>query len=105
MLAALLESLREAAAADHAADQVSDQVSDQVGQVIEALAGQELGRAALMAALGFVHRPSFRVHYLDPALAGCWIERTQPEAPRSPSQRYRLTEKGRVWLRRRRENG
>ncbi len=105
MLTALLESLREAAAADHAADQVSDQVSDQVGQVIEALAGQELGRAALMAALGFVHRPSFRVHYLDPALSGGWIERTQPEAPRSPSQRYRLTEKGRVWLRRRRENG
>ena len=98
MLAALLESLRKAAAADYAADQVID-------QVIEALAGQELGRAALMAALGFAHRPSFRVHYLDPALSGGWIERTQPEAPRSPSQRYRLTEKGRVWLQRRRENG
>lgn len=64
-----------------------------------------MGRAALMAVLGFVHRPSFRVHYLDPALSGGWIERTQPEAPCSPSQRYRLTEKGRVWLRRHRENG
>ena len=105
MLAALLESLRKAAAADYAADQVIDQVSDQVGQVIEALAGQELGRAALMAVLGFAHRPSFRAHYLDPALSGGWIERTQPQAPRSPSQRYRLTDKGRVWLRRRRENG
>ena len=105
LLESLLESLRKVAAADHAADQVSDQVSDQVGQVIEALAGQEMGRAALMTVLGFVHRPSFRVHYLDPALSGGWIERTQPEAPRSPSQRYRLTEKGRVWLRRRRENG
>jgi len=86
MLAALLESLRKAAAADYAADQV--------GQVVEALAEQELGRAALMAVLGFAHRPSFRAHYLDPALSGGWIERTQPEAPRSPSQRYRLTEKG-----------
>jgi DNA-binding PadR family transcriptional regulator len=27
-----------------------------------------------------------------------WIERTQPDSPRSPTQRYRLTGKGQRWL-------
>lgn len=105
MLAALFKSLQEAAAADYAADQISDQANGQVSQVVKALSGQEMGGAALMAVPGLVHRPSFRAHCLDPALSGGWIERTQPQAPSSPTQRYRLTEKGRVWLRQHRENG
>ena len=51
-----------------------------------------------MQALGLVHRPTFRENYLNPALAGDWIERTEPDLPRSPKQRYRLTVKGRDWL-------
>jgi len=51
-----------------------------------------------MQALGLMHRPTFRGNYLNPALAGDWIERTQPDSPRSPTQRYRLTPKGRQWL-------
>ena len=32
------------------------------------------------------------------ALEDEWIERTQPDSPRSPTQRYRLTGKGQRWL-------
>ena len=60
-----------------------------------------MGAAALMRMLGLSHRPTFRENHLDPALTGGWIERTQPDAPRSPTQRYRVTGKGRRWLRRR----
>ena len=31
-------------------------------------------------------------------LAAGFIEMTQPSSPRSPTQKYRLTEKGRAWL-------
>ncbi|WP_407079315.1 Fic family protein [Candidatus Methylospira mobilis] len=37
----------------------------------------------------------------SPALQGGWIERTQPNVPRSPTQRYRLSGKGRRWLKNR----
>lgn len=96
MLKALLDALHEAVATD----QVSDHVTVQVAGTIKALAGSELGRAELMTALGLTHRPTFRKNYLDPALHGGWIERTQPDSPRSPTQRYRLTDKGRRWLQR-----
>jgi ATP-dependent DNA helicase RecG len=36
--------------------------------------------------------------YLLPALAEGLVEMTRPDKPRSSKQRYRLTEKGRVWL-------
>ena len=62
--------------------------------------GQEGGLADLMKALGLSHRPTFRKNYLNPAMQNGWIERTQPDSPRSPTQRYRLTGKGRRWLQR-----
>ena len=48
-----------------------------------------------MAALGLSHRPTFRRNYLNPALAQGYVERTIPDKPNSPVQKYRLTEKGR----------
>ena len=55
----------------------------------------EQGIATLMAALGLSHRPTFRRNYLNPALAQGYVERTIPDKPNSPVQKYRLTEKGR----------
>jgi Fic family protein len=94
MLAALLAAIKEAVSTD----QVYDHVSDQVARLLKALAVGELGSSALMTALGLSHRPTFRKNYLNPALDGDWIERTQPASPRSPTQRYRLTGKGQRWL-------
>jgi hypothetical protein len=79
-------------------DQVSDQVTDQVAALIRVIGTAELGSSELMQALGLSHRPTFRNNYLNPSLEGGWIERTQPDSPRSPTQRYRLTGRGRRWL-------
>ena len=51
-----------------------------------------------MQALGLSHRPTFRNNYLNLTLGDEWIERTQPDSLRSPTQRYRLTGKGQRWL-------
>jgi Fic family protein len=98
ILGALREALQEAVSTDQAGDQVSDHVTDQVAALIRAIGNDELGRNDLMQALGLSHRPTFRNNYLNPAMESEWIERTQPNSPRSPTQRYRLTGKGRRWL-------
>ena len=51
-------------------------------------------RAELMAAVGLRDRVSFSRNYLDPALAEAMLEMTQPDSPKSPTQKYRLTPKG-----------
>ncbi len=98
MLRMLCEALHEALASDQATDQAVDQVTDQVRCLLGVIGKGELTTAELMASLGLAHRPTFRLNYLNPALDGGWVERTRPDAPRSPAQRYRVTEKGWLWL-------
>lgn len=80
-------------------EQVTGQVTGQVIRLIRGLAEGELGGRELMAALGLRHRPSFLYDYLQPAVKGGFVEMTLPEKPRSSKQRYRLTAKGRRYLR------
>ena len=96
MLEALLDVIKETVSTD----QASDHVTDQVAGIIKVLAEGELGSTELMKLLGLSHRPTFRKNYLAPALDAGFIERTQPDSPRSPTQRYRLTNKGRRWMER-----
>ena len=70
----------------------------QVAALIRAIGPRAACPADLMKARDLTHRPTFRKLYLNPALTEGWIERTQPQSPRSPTQRYRLTEKARTWL-------
>jgi len=44
--------------------------------------------------MGLTHKTYFRRNYLNPALAGGLLSRTEPDSPNSPTQRYRLTELG-----------
>ncbi len=44
------------------------------------------------------HRPTFLYDYPRPAIQAGFVEMTQPDSPRSPTQKYRLTEKGRRYL-------
>ena len=76
-------------------DQVSDQASDQVHRLLGTLLEGDKRAAELMAALSLRHAPTFRKNYLNPALENGLVERTLPDTPRSPAQRYRLTTKGR----------
>lgn len=92
----MLTMLRDALLA--AAPQVTPQVTPQVERLLWAMNG-ELSREELQDRLHLQDRKSFRERYLTPALAKGLIERTIPEKPNSRLQRYRLTDKGRRWLR------
>ena len=48
----------------------------------------------LMGALKLGGRRNFLEKYLSPAIELGLVEMTQPNSPRSPTQKYRLTEKG-----------
>ena len=77
--------------------QVTHQVPHQVRKLIDVLNG-EMGRMELMRALRLKDRVNFKKNYLSPALSLEWIEMTQPKAPKSPTQKYRLTLKGKGFL-------
>ncbi len=49
----------------------------------------------LMFLLKIKHKDDFRRRFIAPALKIGVLERTQPDSPRSPTQKYRLTAKGR----------
>lgn len=96
----LLAAIRDALMRVPQTDQVSDQVSDQVRFLIRGFKNdREMAAADLMERLGLRHRPTFRKNYLNPALALGLIEMTDPDSPKSPAQRYRLTDLGRSLMR------
>ncbi|WEJ73699.1 Fic family protein [Pseudomonas sp. PSE14] len=110
MLQALLSAVDEVAVAgeaDSRSDLVSDPVSDPVDGEIEPSVrrllslfqpGDVLKIGDMMGRLSLSHRTSFRNNYLNPALTAGWLEMTQPDSPRSPTQGYRLTARGRRLL-------
>ena len=51
-----------------------------------------------MRILELNHRPTFLYDYLQPALLLKVVEMTQPDSPKSPTQKYRLTAKGKQQL-------
>ena len=73
--------------------QVTTQVTTEVKRLVIALIG-EMRSDALMASIGIKQKEDFRTRYLKPALVNGFVEMTQPDSPRSPTQKYRLTEKG-----------
>lgn len=81
-----------------AAQQVTEQVTEQVKYLLAALKAAPLGTKDLLSTLKLSHRPTFIQNYLQPALKAGLVEMTQPDSPRSPTQKYQLTDKGRQWL-------
>jgi ATP-dependent DNA helicase RecG len=70
------------------------QVTHQVAHLLDVLKQGPLTRASLMKHLGLEDPVSFRLTCLEPALSTELVEMTQPDSPRSPTQKYRLTAKG-----------
>ena len=66
------------------------QVSDQVKNLISRMDQAEYTLAELMSLLDLSHRATFQKNYLNPALEAGRVERTIPEKPKSPKQKYRL---------------
>jgi len=87
MLKMILQAVREPT------PQVAPQVTPQVRALLSALKG-EMSLAELLGTLRLSDRKSFRERYLRPALKAGLIAMTQPHAPRSSVQRYRLTPQG-----------
>ena len=82
---------------DQVSDQVGDQVSDQVDELIKRVirvVQDEMAIPKIMGILQLKHRTNFRENYLKPALHEGYVEMTNPDSPRSPKQKYRLTPKG-----------
>ncbi|MDQ7075898.1 MAG: Fic family protein [Gammaproteobacteria bacterium] len=95
-IAFMLQRILEACVS--ASDQVTDQVSDQVNTLLKVLYKHSVLTAdELLKQLGLKHRPTFRKNYLTPALQNNLITMTQPDRPKSPTQKYRLTGKGLSW--------
>lgn len=93
----MLQALHRALLDGARSDQVTDQVTDQVSALLTALSGEAERKAGeLMADLQLSHKPTFRKNYLNPALAAGLVEMTDPDSPRSPVQKYRLTTNGRA---------
>lgn len=75
----------------------TDQVTDQVHRLLKMLGDEVISVVQLMAKLNLSHRPTFRNNYLNPAIEKGLIEMTIPEKPQSSKQKYRLTEKGKLF--------
>ena len=76
-------------------DKVTGEVTGEVRRLLAVMSG-DMKRTEIQQALGLKHEDHFRKVYLLPSLALRAIEMTQPDKPRSSSQRYRLTQQGRV---------
>ena len=97
MLQALHDTLANTQTTQVAA-QVTTQVSPQVKRLLKALEKGEHSAGELLQALGLKSAKNFRTTYLSPALDAGLVERTQPDSPRSPTQRYKLTLSGKRTL-------
>jgi len=94
----MLQTIREKIEASiEETHQVAHQVAHQVGVLLPVLLG-EMSRSELMQVLELKDRVNFKRLYLDPALAEGLIEMTIPDKPNSRLQKYRLTQKGRMFL-------
>ena len=78
--------------------QATGQATGQVAPALLAYFETPRTTKEIQDALGLRHRETFLDNYLTPMLDAGWLERTIPDKPTSPNQRYRLTEKGRAWL-------
>jgi len=74
----------------------TEQVSEQVRLLLSCLQQGPLGGREAMKCAGLNHRPTFLYDYLQPAIQAGFVEMTQPDSPKSPTQKYRLTAKGRA---------
>lgn len=75
-----------------------EQVTEQVRRILNCLKNEPLGTRETMQFLGLRHRPTFIYDYLQPAIDAGLVKMTQPESPKSPTQKYRLTAKGKAAL-------
>lgn len=62
------------------------------------LCSESISLESLMNALDYKNRKTFRENYLNPLEQVQFIEKTNPEKPNDPEQKYRTTEKGKLFI-------
>jgi ATP-dependent DNA helicase RecG len=84
-------------ATPEATPEAAPEVTPEVAAVVNLLKerGGELSRDELLHGFGLKDKEHFRKTYLVPALAKGLIELTIPDKPKSPKQKYRVSERGR----------
>ena len=70
----------------------------EIKAILRYAALKEKTREELQVATGINDREHFRKHYLQPLLSAGLLERTIPDKPKSPKQRYVTTEAGRAMI-------
>ena len=75
----------------------SNNISEKMLRLVGVLKG-EMSTQDMMEVMGMKSRPMFLNSYLNPALKAGLIGRTQPDSPKSPTQKYYLTEMGKALL-------
>ena len=84
--------------------QLKDQVRDQAEtikvsiKILSALLESDKSRKSLMEVLGYKNASKFRNTYLNPLMVSGLIVPVIEGKPTSPKQEYRLTEKGKAFL-------
>jgi ATP-dependent DNA helicase RecG len=59
---------------------------------------KELSSSEIQDLLGMKDSKNLRINYIQPAIEQNYIEPIYPDTPNHPQQKYRLTEKGRNFL-------
>lgn len=93
ILDAILSSNDTAQDSDHATAQADAEArlerSDQVERLISVMKQEDYTLIELMQLVGLTHRATFQKNYLNPAIEAGLVDRTIPDKPKSPKQRYR----------------
>jgi len=71
-----------------------ESLSKEQHELISFMANGERSKRELMDFAGIKRPASFSTKLLDPLLVAKIVEMTMPDAPRSPQQKYRLTQLG-----------
>lgn len=85
-------------ATEQVTEQATEQVTEQVASLTRILADKEMSIKEILEALSLKHRPTLLYDYIQPAMKLGIVEQTQPESPKSPKQKYRLTGKGKTMI-------
>ena len=82
---------------DKNTNSTSNSTSKQVLRLLNILT-EDMSIQRMMKVLKLSSRPMFISNYLNPATSAGLVEMTQPDSPKSPTQKYRLTIRGKMVL-------
>lgn len=75
-------------------DELLQSVSVDIIRLVKTIGTETVPRCQIIPDMGLKGRRSWRIYHLNPARDAGFVEMAKPESPNSPSQMYRLTQKG-----------